>query len=74
VEAVVARGHFTTDAPQATQPGEPLSAQNIAAYAKELGIALPPNSSLLGPFLEAVELAVAFKRRAEAAEAALAQR
>ena len=77
VEAVVARGDFAAHPAQqqsTTQVGEQVTAQGIAASAKELGIALPPNSSLLGPFLEAVELAITYKRRAEAAEAALAQR
>lgn len=43
----------------------------IAACAAELGISLPPNSSLLGPFLEALELAMLYKKRAEVAEALL---
>jgi len=75
VQAVVARGDFgATPAQPQPAAGEQVTASGIAAYAKELGISLPPNSSLLGPFLEAVELAITYKRRAEAAEAALAQR
>ncbi|GEM_PF-1137736 len=49
------------------------SATEIAEQAKELGIALPPNSSLLGPFLEALNVATAYKKRADEAEARLAE-
>lgn len=41
----------------------------IETMAKELGISLPPNASLLGPFLAALTKAHEFKQRAEAAEA-----
>jgi len=80
VEAVVARGDFAGTKPGSGQgnpglePAGQVTASSVAAYAKELGISLPPNSSLLGPFLEAVELAIAYKHRAEAAEAALTER
>jgi hypothetical protein len=79
LSAVVASGETPRAAgqPAAVPPSshaavEPeLSAQSIEADARELGITLPPNSSLLGPFLEALRLAIVYKRRAEAAEAAL---
>lgn len=60
--------------PSASEPEPEVSAKTIEADARELGISLPPNSSLLGPFLEALRLAITYKRRAEAAEAALAAR
>ncbi len=46
-------------------------ARDVEAQAKELGISLPSNSSLLQPFLEALAAASEYKRRAEAAEAEL---
>jgi len=58
-----------SEAQTSTKPA--ISAQSIEKDAAELGIKLPPNSSLLQPFLEALQLAVEYKRRAEAAEAAL---
>ncbi len=54
-----------------SDPSPPISAKSIEAQARELGISLPPNSSLLQPFLEALQAAMEFKDRAERAEAAL---
>jgi len=51
----------------------PSDAAVIESMAKELGISLPSNASLLGPFLEALTKAHEFKQRAEAAEAKVEQ-
>lgn len=45
----------------------------IETMARDLGISLPPNASLLGPFLVALTKAHEFKQRAEIAEAKLEQ-
>lgn len=50
-----------------------LDARSIHAQAQALGISLPPNSSLLGPFLEALSLATHYRERAERAEAELGE-
>jgi len=48
-------------------------ADSIEAQATALGISLPRNSSLLGPFLEALAAATEYRARAEAAEGELAK-
>lgn len=53
--------------------GEPVSARDIVTHAQALGIQLPPNSSLLQPFLDALARAIEYKERAERAEAKLAE-
>lgn len=61
-------------APSAAAPRQvPSGAQEIQAQASALGISLPPNSSLLGPFLEALAAASEYKARAEHAEQQLAE-
>lgn len=58
------------------EPGAPSSssvAATVEAQAKDLGIALPPNSSLLQPFLEALQAAAEYKARALSAESQLAR-
>jgi hypothetical protein len=63
----------TPQAAQETHSAVATSAREIEDQAKALGISLPPNSSLLGPFLEALSAATEYKRRAELAEQALAK-
>ncbi len=53
-------------------PERALDARTISAQAEALGISLPPNSALLGPFLEALSLATHYRERAERAESDLA--
>jgi hypothetical protein len=78
-----------TSAPRVAEPAAPepvvpasteapvvnrsLDASSIQAQAEALGISLPPNSSLLGPFLEALSLATHYRARAEQAEGDLAR-
>lgn len=50
-----------------------VGAREIEEQARAVGISLPPNSSLLGPFLEALNAAHEYKHRAEVAEAKLQQ-
>ena len=54
--------------PEATSSGDS-GAADIAKLAAELGISLPPNSSLLQPFLEALAVAAEYKQRVEMLEA-----
>lgn len=66
------RGEVSQRRDQETE-NTPSDARRIEAQARALGISLPPNSSLLGPFLEALAAASEYKERAEAAEHKLQQ-
>jgi hypothetical protein len=61
--------YITAPASTETPSSGTTGASDIAKLAEELGISLPPNSSLLQPFLEALAVASEYKQRVEALEA-----